>query len=147
MPFTLTTSIGSEIKKGDGYWEIVIPTQLRPLDHRVQIFASAGEQSGDSIVMLEDSVYIQATIDLAPRPSPSIRGIVKDMHGMGVLGAHVVVPGYTDGVTTDRSGGFEIPSHSVEGQMVTVRAEKDGWAAQETLPVGATADLTLEKVR
>lgn len=141
----VTASIGAQIKKGDSYWEIDIPTQNRPADRRVRIFAAEGARAGDATVSLEDSLNIQTTIDLVPLPYALIRGFVKDAHGKGVSDAHVSVSGYKDGTTTDQWGNFELPAHAVEGQMITLRAEKDGWSAQISVPAGAQAELTLKK--
>jgi hypothetical protein len=141
----VSTSVGSQIQKGSGYWEIDISPQTRPPDSRVQVFASLGAKSGVSTVSLGHSFYIPVTIDLAAPQSALIRGIVKDSHGKGVQSAHVSVAGYKDGTNTDEWGNFELPAHAAEGQMVTLRATKSVWTAEATVPVGATAELTLGK--
>ena len=141
----ITASVGAPIKKGEGYWEIEVPYQTRPTDHHIKIFASNGVGEGESVVSLENGYYIQTTIKLAPLPSASIRGIVKDDRGKGVPNAHVSIPGYTDGTTTDQWGNFELLAHAGEGQMITVRAQTDDLAGEITVPAGAEAEITLKK--
>jgi len=141
------TTMGGEIKKADGSWELEVPPQTRPADGKVLLFASVKDAflAGSSTLALSDDYYPRATIQLALLPAVMFRGIVKDELGKSVAGAHVSISGYQDIATTNEMGNFELPAHAAEGQMVSVHAEKGDLVTDLTVPAGATAELVLRK--
>jgi hypothetical protein len=141
------TSMGGEIKKADGSWELEVPPQTRPADGKLALFASVKNAflAGNSTLVLADDYYPTATIQLAPLPEVIFRGIVKDALGKSVAGAHVSISGYQDIATTNEMGNFELPAHAGEGQMVSVHAEKGNLVEDLSVPAGATAELVLRK--
>ena len=141
------STVGGEIKKADGSWELEIPPQTRPADGKLSLFASVKDAflAGSSTLVLADDYYPTATIQLAPLPPVIFRGIVKDELGKSVAGAHVSISGYQEIATTNEMGNFELPAHAAEGQMVSVHAEKGNLVADLSVPAGATAELVLRK--
>ena len=141
------TSMGGEIKKADGSWELEVPPQTRPADGKLSLFASVKNAflAGSSTIVLANDYYPTATIQLAPLPEVMLRGIVKDEVGRSVAGAHVSISGYQDIATTNAMGNFELPAHAADGQMVSVHAEKGDLVADQTVPAGLTAELVLRK--
>jgi hypothetical protein len=136
---------GTETKKSENGWEIDVPPQTLPADRRVQLFASVKESflAGSTTVTLDQDYYPHSTIYLAPLPSADVRGIVKDERDRGVRDARVFIIGYEDATTTDELGNFNLSAHAADGQMITIRAEKNGIATQEVVPAGSITELTL----
>lgn len=136
----ITTSIGGEIKKTSGGWELDIPPQVRPADRKVTIYASVkdGFVAGSSTLFLADDFYPPARVPLKALPEAMIRGIVTDPSGRSVAGARVSIPGYGDTVISDEAGNFALYAHAPYGKMVTVHAEKGNLLADLPEPAGHT---------
>ena len=134
----ITTSIGGEIKKASGGWELDIPPQVRPADRKVTIYAvKDGFVPGSSTLFLVDDFYPPARVPLKALPEVMIRGIVTDPSGRSVAGARVSIPGY-DTVISDEAGNFALHAHAPYGKMVTVHAEKGKLLANLPEPAGYT---------
>ncbi len=145
---TIKTSIGGEIKKAEGTWELDIAPQTRPADRKIMLFAARLEafQAGTTTVELRDDYYPRATIQLKPLPEVLIRGMVKDEWGRSVRDAKVSVHGYHDVAVTDNMGNFELSAHAAEGQMVGVHAEKGTLVTDVSVPAGVAVDLIVRKI-
>jgi hypothetical protein len=141
------TASGGEIKKADESWELEVPPQTRPADGRLNLFASVKNAflAGHSTLVLADDYYPTVTVQLAPLPAVTLRGIVKDEFGRSVAGARVSISGYQEIATTNQMGNFELPSHAAEGQMVSVHGEKGDLMVDLSVPAGATAELVMRK--
>jgi hypothetical protein len=146
---SLKSSVGGEMKKADGRWELAIPPQVRPADRKVTLYASRADafQAGNTTIELNDDYYPIAIIQLTSLPPVMIRGMVKDEQGKSVRQAHVSVPGYHDYAVTDLRGNFELPSHAAQGQMISVHAEKGDLVADVSVPAGTTVELVLRRNR
>jgi hypothetical protein len=143
----VSSSSGGEIKKADWNWEYDLPPQSKPSDNKVSLFASVKNAYllGRTSLTLSQDFYPTATIKLEPLPSVNIRGNVIDGVGKSVAGASVSVPGYPEIAKTDEMGNFSLPAHGPAGQLVQVRAQKGGLAAEVSVIAGQSAEIILRK--
>jgi hypothetical protein len=134
----VSSSIGGEPKKVESGWEFDIPTQIRPTDGKVVLFASLKNAflSGSSTLFLARDYYPTTTIQLTSDSSAVVRGVVVDEHRRSVAGATVSIAGYQDSARTDIMGNFVLPAHAAEGQIVQVRAQKDQLVGSISVPAG-----------
>ena len=142
----VTSSAGGEVKSADGSWEVEVPPQILPANHKVTLYASRRQpyESGNSIVELGDDFYPTVEITLHWSPAP-IRGTVRDESGRPVANARISVSGYHDAVTSDEAGNFELSAHSPEGKPVSIHAEKGDLMASRTVLAGSSIDLVLRR--
>jgi hypothetical protein len=82
-------SAGGEIEKSANGWEINLPPQSVPTNHKLTLFASVNEAylAGSSDLMLAGNYYLGATIKLQPLPPVEVRGVVLDEKNHSVFGA------------------------------------------------------------
>lgn len=69
----------------------------------------------------------------------TVKGVVKDNTGMGVIGANILVKGTTNGTITDFDGNFTLEAK--KGDVIVISFI--GYKTQE-LPVAATMNVTLQ---
>ena len=143
------SSIGGEPKGVAGGWEFDIPTQNKPADGRLIIYAAfpAAFLTGSQAVELSASNTSPAvTVQLHHDVSSHLRGVVTNGEGQALSAAMVSIVGY-QAIQTDSSGGFILPAHAATGQQVHVHVEKDGYqAVTEWLPAGdASVQLSLQR--
>lgn len=143
----LISSAGGELKRANGNWEFDLPPQTKPSSGQITFYASVKDAylSGNSSLTLKNDYYPTVRIQLQPSPETTIRGTVVDENGKSVSGAHVSVSGYSEIVTTDAMGNFSLQAHHAEGQLVSVRAEKDNRVAELSVIAGKDAQLALRK--
>jgi hypothetical protein len=144
----VTASIGGEVKKAAGSWELEVPVQTRPADGKITVYASVKDSylAGHTDYALTDEFYPTVPVRLDHLPSVSLRGMVTDEAGRSVPGARVSIPGNPEIVITDEAGNFSIPAHAAYGQRVVVHAEKNGLIADRAFPAGVSqAELKLHK--
>lgn len=117
----------------DGWWEVEIPAIKLPLDRKVTIRVDSEAWRGARReVELGEDPNPTAEIQLLP-PESTLRGLVLDPTGRAVAGAKVTsqdVP--VPSVTTDADGRFELVLPLPPEARVRVRAEEDGFSADET---------------
>jgi len=143
----ISSSAGGEIKQASGNWEFDLPPQAKSSSGEITFRASVKDAylAGSSSLILKEDYYPTVTIRLQPLPSASIRGTVVDENGNSVAGANVAVSGYPDIATTDGMGNFSLPAHHAEGQLVSIRAEKGGRAAEISAIAGKEVQLILRR--
>jgi hypothetical protein len=98
---------------------------------------------GNSTLILSTDYYPTVTITLVPDTSAKVRGVVVDDKMTAVFGATVSVAGYPDVVLTDKQGNFSLPAHAGNGQVVEIRAEKDGVMTRLNAPAGKVVEVVL----
>jgi hypothetical protein len=150
QPFSeaeVNASVGAEKKKADNGWEFDIPPQAKPADGKITIYAKAPNSFlvGSSSLTLEKDYFPSVEIHLTKIASVTIHGQVLDDKQRAVAGAGVILPGCSKSTNTDEHGLFSIDSCVAQGQMVTIRAEKDGQSASITVPAGDTAEVVLRR--
>jgi hypothetical protein len=124
------STLGGESKKVEGGWEIAIPATSTNRD--VTIYAELAQQGwrGNVGLSLGGEHSPSVSIQLKKSGELPVRGIVLDKLGNAVPNAHVSVVGYgKDAVSTDANGGFELPTHTYEGDTVQLHAEKAPYVA------------------
>jgi hypothetical protein len=134
----VTSSVGGEVKKGNGSWELDIPPQTRPADGRVRLFASITDAflTGKGTLILADDYYPTVSIEMTSDTSATVRGVVVDEKRRSVAGAHVSILGYEEEAVTKETGNFVLSAHVAEGQMVEIRAQKGDLVADVSVPAG-----------
>jgi hypothetical protein len=143
----VTSSSGGEAKKIQGGWEFDIPPQSRPADGKLKLFASVKNAflTGDSTLVLDRDYFPAVEIQLDRDTSATVRGDVIDERRRFIAGAHVWIPGYSDGILTDAMGNFVLPAHAADGQMVRLHAQKDQLTADVSTPAGRSVELMLKR--
>ncbi|MGI4829647.1 MAG: carboxypeptidase-like regulatory domain-containing protein [Janthinobacterium lividum] len=143
----VSASTGGEVKKASRSWEYDIAPQAVPEDGKVIFFASlqGSYLLGSSVLRLGDDYHPTVEIQLAPKLSTAIRGVVVDGLGRSVPGAHVSTPGYPDMAITDQMGNFVLPSHYASGQTVAIRAEKGQTETTVLVVAGQVVQLVLRR--
>src|ERR1017187_7103528 len=128
----LSSSAGGELKHASNNWEFDLPPQAKPSSGQIAFYASVKDAylAGNSSLALKEDYFPTVTIQLQPLPLVMIRGTVVDENGKSVAGARVAVSGYSEIATSNELGNFSLPSHHSEGQLVSVRAEKDDLVAE-----------------
>jgi hypothetical protein len=139
------SSTGAELKMVEGGWELDIPSQTRPADGKVTLFASLKDEflKGSSTLVLGQDYYPTATIQLAADTSAVVRGVVVDEGLRSVAGATVSIAGYSEAVLTDKMGNFVLPAHAAKDQMVEVRAQKGQMSGRLSAPAGKVVEVIL----
>jgi len=142
----LKSSYTGEMKVFEGGWRLDIPAQTRPTDGKVSFAASVKDEflKGSTTLTLGDDYYPVVTIPLEADTSAKIRGVVVDDKMAAVEGATVSVDGFPDVAITDKKGSFTLSAHAGNGQMVEIRAQKDGAFGHVTAPAGKTAEIIME---
>lgn len=144
------STVGGEVRRGGGIWELVVPRSSVPADGRIEVRASRGAERGATEVVLDADPQPAVTVRLEPPPEVAIRGTVVDGDGHPVAGARVSVDG-RGGVETDGDGAFELPALAPEGDMVRLRVTAKGFRVlEEHVLAGARAkrlELELEEER
>jgi hypothetical protein len=144
----VSSSVGGEVKKSSGGWEIVIPSATLPADRTVVIRAQSStfNDRAETLVLSEDP-QPHVTIRLEAREA-RIRGIVQDREARAIRGARVHVVGYgAEAVLTGQDGGFVLPAHAPEGQEVRVRAELDGFEPADQYHLLGEVPMTVRLVK
>jgi len=143
----VNSSSGGEPKRVQGGWEFDIPMQTIPHDGKELVFASARSSflAGSSTVRLADDYYPTTTIQLVPDTSAMVRGVVEDERGRSVVGAVVSIVGYHDTFQTDEMGNFVLPAHAAVGQVVQLRAEKNGLIGKLSVPAGQSVEVIVKR--
>jgi hypothetical protein len=127
---TVTCSVGGEIKRVGGGWECDIPSKTKPLDSRVQVYATIADAflTGHTDIELNGDYSPVTTIQLSKNTSARIMGMIVDEDNNPLEGAHVGVVGYdSEGVTTKLGGNFSLFAHKADGQQVRLFAFKPGY--------------------
>jgi hypothetical protein len=136
----VTCSIGGEPKRVRGGWEFDIPSQTRPVDGKVVLFASKKSAflTGSTPIVLGRDYYPTVTVQLISDNSAMIRGVVVDGHNRAVAGATVSISGFADVAMTDEAGNFALPAHAADGQIVRIRVQKGTLITSQSVPAGRT---------
>ncbi|MFZ0479344.1 MAG: hypothetical protein WAL71_09355 [Terriglobales bacterium] len=134
-----------DLQISEGGWRLDIPPQFRPADGKVTFSAEVKDEflKGNSMFILAGDYYPTVTIPLVADTSAKVRGVVVDEGMAAVFGAAVSVAGYPDVVLTDKHGNFSLPAHAGNGQLVEVRAEKDGIMTRMNAPAGKAIEVIL----
>jgi hypothetical protein len=143
----ISSTAGGELKQASGNWEFDLAPQARPSSGQITFYASVKDAylAGSSPLALKDDYFPAVSVQLRPLPPATIRGTVVDENGKSVSGARVAVSGFSDIATTGEMGNFCLPAHHAEGQLVSIRAEKDDRVAEVSVIAGKDAELVLRK--
>jgi len=142
----LKSSIPGPLQIFEGGWRLEVTPENRPFDGHVAFSASVKDEflKGSSTLALSHDYYPTVAIPLAPDTSAKIRGVVVDGSMAAVEGASVSVNGYPDVAVTDKRGGFILPAHAGNGQMVELRAQKNGAWGHLNAPAGKAVEVILD---
>ena len=134
MP-SVWSSMGGEPKKVAGGWQFDIPSESKPTDGNLTIYATvrAAFLVGQSQVLLAVDHHPSVTVKLIRDQTATIRGIVSDSQGRSLSGVRVHIVGYaSEAVITGEDGNFVLAAHAAEGQQVELHAEKSGLQSRES---------------
>jgi nitrogen fixation protein len=130
----IQSSLGGELKKIAGGWEIDIPAASKSADGKLIINASKPSAflKGHAIVQLNKDPNPTVEIQLQRDTSARAHGRVIDGSGQAVVGAWVHVAGHEkERVQTGPGGEFNLAAHAAEGQMVRLLVVKEGYSSEE----------------
>jgi hypothetical protein len=144
------SSLGGEVKKVGGGWEIDIPAANRPRNGKLTLFASKESAflQGKKDIFLGEDPNPAVLIQLSKDTSSIIRGVVIDELNNTIVGARVSIAGnQKTSATTDANGNFILPAYASAGEQVLLRVEKDGYkSASQLHPAGEEpATIVLER--
>jgi hypothetical protein len=144
------TSVGGEMKKVEGGWELDIPVGILPADHRLIIYAENPSSRAQKRQELTLSTDFQPTVEikLLEDRNTMVHGRVLDEAGNPLSEARVSIIGHeAEAVLTGPSSEFILKAHAATGQMVRLRAEKKGFLPMEQdHPAGSgLATVVLER--
>ena len=142
----LKSSILGPMQIFEGGWRLDVTSQNRPSDGRIDFSAAEKDEflKGSSTLTLAGDYYPTVTIALAPDTSAKIRGIVVDQQMTAVQGATVSIDGYPEIAVTDGAGKFVLPAHAGDGQIVELRAQKNGVWGHLNAPAGKVVEMVLD---
>jgi hypothetical protein len=142
----LKSSIPGWLQIFEGGWRLDVTQENRPIDGHIAFAAAAKDEflKGSSTLTLADDYYPTVRILLTPDTSANIRGVVVDEGMVAVSGVTVSVVGYPETTLTDEKGKFVLPAHAGNGQMIQLRAQKNGVWAHLNAPAGKTAEVILD---
>lgn len=137
----------TEKKKTDSGWEFDIPSQAKPADGEVSIFAKIPSSflTGSATITLGRDYFPSIQIPLIKMPSVTIRGIILDDHTRTVPDADVTIPECGVSTKSDVHGMFTIDSCVAGGEMVKIRAEKGKLSGVITTTAGDTTEIVLRR--
>jgi hypothetical protein len=146
----VVSSLGGEIKKVAGGWEIDIPGARPGASRRLMIHATEPTAflQGSAEIDLGEDREPSVSIRLQADRSAKVRGSVIDAEGRALAGVRVSVAGHeAEGVVTGPDGGFVLAAGAATGQQVQLSAEKTGFEPRRQYhPAGdAPAVLRLER--
>jgi len=131
---TVHVSHGNEPKRlPSGWWEVDLPAVKLPQDRKITVWVESEKWQGarKEITLGEDS---SPSLEFhLSTPESWLRGLVLDSSGSPIQGATVTsqdVP--APGVETDASGRFELRLPLPSEARVRIRADQDGYEADET---------------
>lgn len=144
----ITSSIGGEIKKANGTWELDIAPQTLPANRIVTVSASVENDflAKSAEMNLGKDYFPTIKLALEPLPPVMVRGVVLDERRRPAAGASVAIEGYPDETAkTYDMGSFAIRSHAAKGQMVTVTALKNDLSDRKSGPADGSFELVLRR--
>lgn len=141
----LKSSIPGPMQIFEGGWRLDVTAENRPFDGRIAFSAAAKDEflKGNSTLTLASDYYPAVTIPLEADTSARIRGVVVNGDMVAVEGASVSVNSYPDVAVTDGKGNFILPAHAGNGQMVELRAQKNGAWGHLKAPAGKVVEVIL----
>jgi hypothetical protein len=143
----LKTLPATELHRTESGFEVVLPPQLRPSDKVLALFASipSAYLAKSQTVALGSDYFPEATVQLEGLPSVTLHGEVLNEHQRGVEGAIVVLPECGDTVQSGKEGLFTVKSCKAKGQLLSIRASKDGLQDSQTVPADDGIQLVLRR--
>lgn len=142
----LKSSIPGPLQIFEGGWRLDVTQENRPFDGHIDFSASVKDEflKGSSTLALGNDYYPTVAIPLTPDTSAKIRGVVVDQEMTAVEGATVSIEGYPEVAVTDEKGKFVLPAHAGNGQMVELRAQKNGAWGHLNAPAGKLVEVILD---
>jgi hypothetical protein len=132
----IRSSIGGEFKKATGGWELSIPKTIKPKNSNLTIYVFdrgrflVGQASLKLGVDPNPTISIQMRTDQTSRVYGRI--VEDDSLRASISGVRVSLEGFEqEAVISGANGEFKLPAHAAEGQMVRLRAEKEGYVTRE----------------
>jgi len=143
------SSVGGELKKAQGGWELDLPASVLPADRKVTVYANKtiAYLQGSREVVLDKDFQPVVTVELRKDRSATVSGVVQDGDGHSLEGARVSVVGHeAEAVSTGGDGGFTLLSHASPRQEIRLHAEKTGFRPlDQDHTAGDPATLVLER--
>jgi hypothetical protein len=147
---TVQSAPSGDQKRVGGGLEIDVPAGALPADRKLILYATDPATSAQARSELTLDKDLQPTVEIQlPKISAKVKGrVLGNESGAALPGALVNVRGYEgEAVRAGPGGEFTLDAHSPPGQMVWLKAMKDGFkTAEQEHPAGdAPATITLER--
>jgi hypothetical protein len=123
-------SVGGEVKKIAGGWEIEIPVSNLPRNGKFTVYAAQQSEhlKGQSVIAVGNRDLVTASIQLERDMSAKVRGTVFDNKSrVPIEGATVSIIGTADAVLTNNQGYFCLPAHAAIGEQIRLHISKTGY--------------------
>lgn len=125
------------LQEGDNYWEFRIPPNTLPADGVVTVYAEKRSEflSGKQDVRIVGDTRQSLTIRMERDRSATTKGaVVDEKGGKGIDGVHLYVHGSEQNVAlSGPTGAFELAAFAGAGELIRIRAEKDGYEPEDTV--------------
>ncbi len=134
-------------KKIEGGWECDVSPSNRPADGVFTAYAAVKSAFlvGKGKLRLQDNYHPVLQVQLVPQRSAELRGEVEGSDKHGLPGVWVSIVGHeAERVETGAGGGFVLPTHAANGQMVTLHAETNGYAVYEALQQAGDTAVSIQ---
>lgn len=120
----VSSSAGGELQQTQQGWEITLPVDSVPADHRIRVDAARGSDHGSAELELGRERVLSLVVNLAPPVAAMVRGTVRGPDQRVLAGARVSVVGHeAESVETDGSGSFALAAHVGAGEDVRLHVE------------------------
>jgi hypothetical protein len=138
----VTNSLGGYATRAASAWQFDVPVATKPADGKITVYAIVENAflKGKNEVLLADDHNPTTTVQLVRDASARVRGIVVDSTGKALSGAQVLVVGFgSEAVITQRDGGFVLPAHAADGQLVELHVQKGRKSVKQWTTGGQSA--------
>lgn len=145
------SSVGGEVKKIAGGWEIEIPVSKLPSNRKLTVYAAQqyNHLEGQTDIAVGNEHLVTASIKFERDMSAKVSGTVFDASRVPIAGATVSIVGVADTVSTNNQGYFSLAAHAAIGEPVRLYISKVGYQSVEQYhPAGEEpAYIILERAR
>lgn len=147
---SIEVSVDALVKQVGKSWELEIPPSKLPPDRQVEIWLREDTAflTGHASLTLDEARQERVRIELE-KDHVDVGGLLVDENNQPLKGARVIVLGYpNETFETGSDGQFLLDAHAADGEVVHLRAEKQGYQPAEEYPYAGerSVRMTLDKL-